>query len=79
MITRRLILLTPVLLTAGIAAQVIALALVILLFVPCLIWPQILNGPYRWFSRAGARMMTRAIIGRKPTARVKAETESTVS
>jgi hypothetical protein len=73
-ITRRLILLTPVLLIAGIVVQVIALALVIVLWVPCLIWPRILTGPYQWITRAGAKMITRAIIGRKTGARVKAET-----
>lgn len=65
MITRRLILLTPVLLTAGIVVQVIALVFVILLFVPCLIWPTMLDGPYTWITKAGARLMARAIIGKK--------------
>jgi hypothetical protein len=75
MITRRLILLTPVLLIAGIVVQVIALALVILLWVPCLIWPRILNGPYKWITKAGARMVARAIVGtRKQGTRTKAET-----
>jgi hypothetical protein len=73
-ITRRLIILTPVLLIAGIVVQVIALALVILLLVPCLIWPQILDGPYQWITKAGARMVARAIVGRKSGARAKAET-----
>jgi hypothetical protein len=74
MITRRLIVVTPVLLIAGIVVQVIALIVVILLLVPCLIWPQILNGPYRWITTAGARTMARAIIGRKTGTRPKAET-----
>ena len=75
MITRRLILLAPALLIAGIVVQVIALVLVILLWVPCLIWPRILNGPYQWITKAGARMVARAIVGtRKTTARTKAET-----
>lgn len=65
MITRRLILLSPVLLIAGIVVQVIALVLVILLLVPCIIWPGILNRPYQWITRAGARTMARAIIGKK--------------
>jgi hypothetical protein len=70
MISRRTIAITPVLLIAGIAVQGIALILVILLYVPCLIWPEILDGPYQWITKAGARMMARAIIGRskKPVA-----------
>lgn len=75
MITRRLILLSPVLLIAGIVVQVIALILVILLLVPCLIRPGILDRPYQWITRTGARMMARAIIGKKG-ARVKPETVS---
>jgi hypothetical protein len=75
MITRRLILLTPALLIAGIVVQVIALVLVILLWVPCLIFPRILNGPYKWITKAGARMVARAITGTmKTAARTKAET-----
>jgi len=54
--------------------QVIALALVILLWIPCLIWPRLLNGPYQWITKAGARMVARAIVGRKTGARVNAET-----
>lgn len=73
MITRRLILLSPVLLIAGIVVQVIALVVVIVLLVPCIIWPGILNRPYQWITRTGARMVARSIIGKKG-ARVKAET-----
>jgi hypothetical protein len=54
--------------------QVIALIFVILLWVPCLVWPQILNGPYQWITKASARMMVRAVMGRKTEARAKAET-----
>jgi len=63
-ISRRLILWTPVLLIAGIAAQVIALVLVILLWVPALIWPQIFNRPYNWVTTGMARMAVRTVIGR---------------
>lgn len=72
---RRLIALTPVLLIAGIVVQGLALVLAILLYVPCLIWPSILNGPYQWITRAGAHMAVRAVMGkRKNGARTKAET-----
>jgi hypothetical protein len=68
--TRRLILITPVLLMAGIVVQVIALVLVVLLWVPCLIWPGILNGPYRWITQMGAKFMARTIVGRVKSRRV---------
>ena len=72
---RRVIALTPVLLIAGIVVQVIALALVIVLWIPCLIKPGIINGPYEWISKAGAHMVARAIIGKsKNSARTKAGT-----
>lgn len=75
MITRRLIFLAPVLLIAGIVVQVIALVLVIVGWIPCLIWPGILNRPYQWITKAGAKMMARALIGNRRTGRVpKAET-----
>lgn len=79
MITRRTILITPVLLTAGIVVQVIALAFVIVGWIPCLIWPGLLNGPYQWITKASARMMARAIIGgnRKNGRVQKAETTVT--
>lgn len=68
MIDRKTIIFTPILLTLGIAAQIVALVLVILLFVPCLIWPEILNGPYRWITERGARLMARALVGRNKRA-----------
>jgi hypothetical protein len=72
---RRTILVTPVLLIAGIVVQVIALVIVVLIWVPWLIWPGLLNGPYQWITKAGARMVARAVIGKTKTARVpKAET-----
>lgn len=76
MITRKLILITPALLIAGIVAQVIALVLVIVGWIPCLIWPGLLNRPYQWITKASARMMARALIGgNRKTGRVpKAET-----
>jgi hypothetical protein len=64
-ISRRLILLTPVLLIAGIVVQAIALILVLVLWLPALAWPRMLNGPYQWISKVGAKMVARSILGRK--------------
>jgi hypothetical protein len=63
MISRRLVAWTPVLLIAGIVAQVIALVFVILLYVPGLIWPRMFNRPYNWITEGMARMAVRTVIG----------------
>jgi hypothetical protein len=63
--SRRLILVTPVLLIAGIVVQVTALVLVVILWIPCLIWPSLINWPYQRITTAGARLVARAMIGRK--------------
>lgn len=65
MMSRRLIAVTPLILLAGILAQLVMLALAILLYIPLLIWPSILNGPYLWITKGMARIMARSIIGRK--------------
>jgi hypothetical protein len=76
-ITRRLVCLTPVLLIAGIVAQVIALIFVLLLWVPCLIWPGLLNPAYNWITTNGARMMARSMLGRtRANSRRATETET---
>lgn len=62
---RKLIALTPVLLVAGIVAQTILLAAAIVLYVPCLIWPRLLNGPYRMITKGMARTFAKGIMGRK--------------
>lgn len=74
--TRKLIALTPVLLIAGIVVQVVALLLIVILWVPCLIWPGILNRPYQRITKAGVRLVTRAMIGngRKERRVTEAET-----
>jgi hypothetical protein len=77
MISRRLILEIPFLLIAGIIFQVCALAAIIVLWIPCLIWPEILNGAYKGVSRIGARFMARAVMG-PMKARAKDETVSPI-
>lgn len=65
MMSRRLIAITPVILLAGIIAQLVLLALAIVLYIPLLIWPSILNGPYMWITKGMARIMARSIIGNR--------------
>ena len=64
-VSRKLIAIAPVLLVAGIAAQLILLVAAILLFIPLLIWPSIMNRPYRGITRAMGRLMARTIVGNK--------------
>lgn len=59
---------TPFLLIAGIVAQVILLAAIIVLYVPCLLFPTILDGPYLWVTKGMARVFAKSIVGRKPKA-----------
>jgi hypothetical protein len=73
MVSRKLIAITPLLLIGGIVAQVLLLIAAIVLFVPLLIWPELLDGPYRIITRAMGRMMARSIVGRHPP---KAETKA---
>jgi len=73
-ITRQTIALTPLLLLAGIIVQSVALLLIIVLWVPCLIWPEILNGPYRWITKVGARIMVRTVVRRSGPRRTDTET-----
>jgi hypothetical protein len=64
MVSRKLVIMTPVLLILGIIAQLILLIVAILFLLPCLIWPEILDGPYRWITRNMARIMARAMVGK---------------
>ena len=64
-ISRRLIAITPVLLIFGIIAQAILLVGVVVLYVPCLVFPGILDGPYQWITKGMGRIMVRAMFGRK--------------
>jgi len=62
-ISRKLIAVTPVLLVLGIVAQLILLVAAIVLFVPAMIWPGMLNPGYRWVTHGMARIMARSMLG----------------
>jgi hypothetical protein len=73
-VSRKLIATTPLLLVAGIVAQIVLLVATVVLFVPLMIWPEILNRPYLVITRAMGRMMARGLVGRhRPKAGVVAE------
>src|SRR4051812_13555813 len=65
LVGRKLIAVTPILLIAGIVAQVILLAAAIALYVPLLIWPGMLDGPYRAITKGMARIMAHTIVGKR--------------
>lgn len=65
MMTRRLIAITPLILLAGIITQLLLLVLAIVLYIPCIIWPGILNGPYLWITKGMARIMARSMLGKR--------------
>jgi hypothetical protein len=65
MIGRKLIAVTPLLLILGIIAQAILLVFAVVLYVPMLIWPDMLTSPYLWVTRNVSKIMVRAVIGRK--------------
>jgi hypothetical protein len=73
--TRRLILLIPVLLIAGIVVQVVALILILVIWIPCIIWPPLLNRPYQRITRGMVRLATRSMLGNGRRA-AKAETNA---
>jgi hypothetical protein len=62
---RKLIAVTPVLLICGIIAQVVLLMLAVMLYVPLLIWPEMLDKPYRIITKGMARIMARSIMGHR--------------
>lgn len=64
-ISRATIAVSPLLLILGIVAQAILLVMVCLLFVPCMIWPGILDGPYQWITKGMGRIMVRTIFPKK--------------
>lgn len=63
-LSRKFIATMPLLLIGGIIAQAILLVAVIVLYVPCLLFPGILNGTYRTITKATARLFAQSIIGR---------------
>lgn len=64
-ISRKLIAITPLLLVAGIVAQLVLLVAAIIVYVPALVWPGILDGCYQWITHRMVRMFARGIVGHR--------------
>jgi hypothetical protein len=63
----------PVLLMLGIIAQVILLVIVVILYVPLLIWPQLADGPALAITRGFGRMVVRGAMKYGPKQEVARE------
>jgi hypothetical protein len=70
-VSRATIAISPLLLILGIIAQGILLVMVTVLYVPCLIWPGMLNGPYLWITKGMGRIMVRSIFPRKDATKAR--------
>jgi uncharacterized membrane protein len=78
-IGRKLIAITPLLLVCGIVAQLLLLVAAIVLYVPCLVWPEILDGPYRMITRGMVRVFAKGIIGSSKRTKTGVVTSSELS
>lgn len=72
-ISRKLIAVTPLLLICGIIAQTVLLILAVILYIPALLFPALLNGFYRTITKAMARLFAQSLFGRKQTRPPRAE------
>jgi hypothetical protein len=71
-VSRRTVAFMPLLLILGIIAQGILLILVILLYIPFMIWPGILDRPYKWITAGMARIMIKSMRNKR---KIKPEME----
>lgn len=71
-VSRKLIAILPLLLICGIIAQMVLLIAAIVLYVPALVFPSILNGSYRTITKAMARLFAQSLFGRKSDRHPKA-------
>ena len=72
-ISRKLIAVTPLLLICGIIAQMVLLIMAVILYVPALLFPALLNGFYRTVTKATARLFAQSLFGRKQSRPPRAE------
>ena len=65
MLSRKFIATIPLLLICGIIAQTVLLILVIILYVPALVFPALLNGSYRTITKAMAHLFAQSLFGNR--------------
>jgi hypothetical protein len=62
-LTRKFIAIIPLLLICGIIAQTVLLIMAVILYVPALAFPALLNGIYRTITKAMARLFAQSLFG----------------
>jgi hypothetical protein len=65
LVSRRFIAIMPLLLICGIIAQMVLLIMAVILYVPALVFPALLNGIYRTITKAMAHLFAQSLFGRK--------------
>ena len=63
-VTRKFIAIMPLLLICGIIAQMVLLIMAVILYIPALIFPALLNGIYRTITKAMAHLFAQSLFGR---------------
>ena len=64
-VSRKFIAIIPLLLICGIIAQMVLLIAALVLYVPALAFPALLNGTYRMITRATARLFAQTLFGNR--------------
>jgi hypothetical protein len=64
-VSRKFIAIIPLLLICGIIAQMVLLIMAVILYVPALVFPALLNGIYRTITKAMAHLFAQSLFGRK--------------
>lgn len=64
MMSRKFIAVIPLLLICGIIAQTVLLVMAVILYVPALAFPALLNGTYRTITKAMARLFAQSLFGK---------------
>lgn len=65
LVSRKFIAIIPLLLICGIIAQTVLLIMAVILYVPALAFPALLNGTYRTITKAMARLFAQSLFGRR--------------
>jgi hypothetical protein len=65
MMTRKFIAIIPLLLICGIIAQTVLLIMAVILYIPALAFPALLNGTYRTITKAMAHLFAQSLFGNR--------------
>jgi hypothetical protein len=65
MMSRKFIAVIPLLLICGIIAQTVLLIMAVILYLPALAFPALLNGTYRTITKAMAHLFAQSLFGNR--------------